>query len=128
MTKDQARPPDLLERTKAFALRIVRLYSSLPPSTAAQVMGKQILRSGTSVGAQLRESRRSRSDAEMISKTESALQELEETVYWLELLGESGLVEPERFDALMTEADELIAILVSGVKTLKSRRKRTKES
>jgi len=127
MRYDPERPPDLLGRTKDFALRIIRLSASLPPSTAAQVMGKQILRSGTSVGAQLRESRRSRSETEMMSKTESALQELEETVYWLELLGESGLVEPERLEVLMTEADELIAILVSGVETLKSRRKRNKE-
>ena len=127
MSSNHTHPSDLLDRTKDFALRIVRLYSTLPPSTAAQVMGKQILRSGTSVGAQLRESRRSRSETEMMSKTESALQELEETVYWLELLGESGLVEPERLEVLMTEADELIAILVSGVETLKSRRKRNKE-
>ncbi len=114
---------DILERTKDFALRIIRLYTSLPRRTEAQVLGKQVLRSGTSVGAQLRESKRSRSDAEMISKTESALQELEETAYWLELLVEADIVKPELVAGLRQEADELTAILVTSVKTLKSRRR-----
>ena len=70
---------DLRKRTKDFALRIIRLYSSLPSSTVAQVIGKQVLRSGTSVGAHYREAFRSRSDAEFISKIEVGLQELEET-------------------------------------------------
>ena len=113
---------DLLGRTKAFALRVVRLYSSLPKTTEAQVLGKQVLRSGTSVGAHLREGKRSRSDAEMISKTEGALQELEETVYWLELLADSGIVKAELLSDLMKEADELTAILVTSVKTIKKRR------
>jgi len=113
---------DLLVRTKEFALRIIRLYSALPKKTEAQVLGKQVLRSGTSVGAHLREGRRSRSDAEMISKTEGALQELEETVYWLELLTDSGIVKAELLNDLMKEADELCAILVTSVKTLKKRR------
>ena len=116
------KPMDILERTKQFALRIIRLYSALPKTTEAQVLGKQILRSGTSVGAQLREAKRSRSDAEMISKTESALQELEETVYWLELLTDSGIVKPKLLSDLMQEADELTAILVASVKTIKKRR------
>ena len=68
------------ERTKAFALRIIRLYTALPKSTEAQVIGKQVLRSGTSVGAQVREGKRSRSDAELVSNIEGGLQELEETV------------------------------------------------
>ncbi|ABU56530.1 four helix bundle protein [Roseiflexus castenholzii] len=113
---------DILERTKAFALRIIRLYSALPQKTEAQVLGKQVLRSGTSVGAQLREGKRSRSDVEMISKTESALQELEETAYWLELLAESGIVKAELLADLQRETDELTAILVTSVKTLKSRK------
>ena len=113
---------DILERTKAFALRIIRLYSALPQKTEAQVLGKQVLRSGTSVGAQLREGKRSRSDVEMISKTESAPQELEETAYWLELLAESGIVKAELLADLQRETDELTAILVTSVKTLKSRK------
>lgn len=118
------RPRDIGERTKAFALRIIRLYSSLPKSTESQVIGKQLLRSGTSVGAHIREGRRSRSDAEMISKTEGALQELEESVYWLELLTDTGIVKTERLSDLMKEADELTAILVTSAKTLKRRRTR----
>jgi four helix bundle protein len=89
-------PAELKVRTKQFALRIVRLYSALPSSAVAQVMGKQLLRSGTSVGAHFREATRSRSDAEFISKVEGALQELEETVYWLELLGESEVINLKR--------------------------------
>jgi four helix bundle protein len=91
----------ILERTKLFALRIIRLYSSLPKTTESQVIGKQVLRSGTSVGAHLREGKRSRSDAEMISKTEGALQELEETIYWLELLAAAGIVKAERLSELL---------------------------
>jgi len=79
LTGESGAPRDLLVRTKEFALRIIRLHGALPKTTVAGVIGKQVLRSGTSVGAQLREGKRSRSDAEMISKTESALQELEET-------------------------------------------------
>lgn len=116
--------PDILDRTKDFALRVIRLYSTLPKSAEAQVLGRQLLRSGTSVGAQLREARRSRSDAEMISKTEGALQELEETVYWFELLVGSGSVKAHLLSDLMAEADELTAILVASVKTIKSRKSR----
>jgi four helix bundle protein len=118
------KPTDILDRTKTFALRIIRLYSALPKSTEAQVIGKQVLRSATSVGAHLREGKRSRSDAEMISKTEVALQELEETVYWLELLVGAGIVKPERLTDLQEEADELTAILVTSVKTIKNRREK----
>lgn len=111
----------ITERTKNFALWIVRLYSALPKTTEAQVIGKQLLRSGTSVGAHVREGKRSRSDAEMISKTEVALQELEETTYWLELLADSGIVKGDPLADLMKEADELTAILVTSTKTLKRR-------
>jgi len=84
------------------------------------VIGKQVLRSGTSVGAHVREGKRSRSDAELISKIDGGLQELEETVYWLELLVDSGIVKAE----LMKEADELISILVSSAKTIKIQKNR----
>lgn len=114
--------PDILERTKAFALRIIRLYAALPKKPEAQVIAKQVLRSGTSVGAHVREAKRSRSDAEMASKTEGALQELEETTYWLELLADSGIVKAELLSELMKEADELTAILVTSAKTIKARR------
>ena len=121
--KDEVnRPEDLRTRTKRFALRVIRLYSALPKKTEAQVIGKQLLRSGTSVGAHYREAVRSRSDAEFISKIEGGLQELEESVYWMELLVESGIIKTERLEELMKEADELTAILVTCVKKTKQRK------
>lgn len=117
------RPRDIGERTKAFALRIIRLYVALPKTTEAQVIGKQVLRSGTSVGAHVREGKRSRSNAELISKIEGGLQELEETVYWLELLVDTGIVKTDRMKELLEEANELIAILVTSAKTLKKQGK-----
>ena len=113
---------DLKLRTKQFALRVIRLYRSLPHSIDAQVIAKQILRSGTSVGAQYREACRARSAAEFISKVESALQELDETAYWLELLVEADFVEPEKLEDLQREANELTAILVASVRTAKGNR------
>src|SRR3989304_5260275 len=100
---------DLAARTKAFALRIIRLYSSLPKTTIAQVIGKQVLRSGTSVGAHYREARRAKSDADFINKIEGGLQELDETAYWLELLIEVGIVGEGKLANLLKETNELIA-------------------
>jgi four helix bundle protein len=117
------KPEDLKMRTKAFALRVVRLYVALPKSEEAQVLGRQVLKSGTSVGAHYRESLRARSDAEVISKIEGGLQELEETQYWLELLSEAGIVPTDRLTPLLQEADELTAILVTCVKRIKERKK-----
>jgi four helix bundle protein len=122
LSMDELNPRDLRARTKAFALRIIRLYSSLPKITEAQVLGKQVLRSGTSVGAHYREATRARSPAEFISKIEVGLQELEETVYWLELLIDAQLVDESRLCELLREADELMAILVSAAKTAKKSR------
>ena len=103
-------------------MRIVRLYASLPKATEAQVVGKQVLlRSGTSVGAHYREAKRARSTPEFISKVEVELQELEETVYWLELLVDSGIVSAMRLEDLHKEAEALTAILVTSVKTAKKR-------
>jgi len=110
---------DLRSRTKNYALRAIRVYSSLSRTTEAQVLGKQYLRSATSIGAQYREAHRAKSDADFISKIEGALQEADESHYWLELLSESGACKPERLHALMQETDELIAILVTIVKKAK---------
>ena len=112
---------DLKTRTKRFALRVIRLYGALPKSTEAQVLGKQMLRSGTSVGAHYREGVRARSTAEFISKLEGGMQELEETSYWFELILESGIVTEHRMDDLMNEANELMAILTTIVKKTKTR-------
>ena len=116
-----AQKSDLRLRTRALALRIVRLYTSLPKTTEAQVLGKQVLRSGTSIGAHYHEATRSRSNAEFISKLEAGLQEIEETVYWLNLLIDSEIVREEKLSELCREADELAAIFVSSVKTVKNR-------
>ena len=113
---------DLAKRTKDFALRIIRLYSALPTTTEAQVIGKQLLRSGTSVGAHYREARRAKSNADFISKMEGALQELDETIYWLELLSEAGIVKAERLKPLLDESEELTAMFVTMVKNVKSRK------
>jgi four helix bundle protein len=113
---------DLGKRTKDFALRIIRLYAALPKTTEAQVLGKQLLRSGTSVGAHYREARRAKSDADFVSKIEGALQESDETIYWLELLAESGIVKPERLKPLTDECEELIAMFVTMAKNVKSRK------
>ena len=114
----------LRDRTKAFAVRVIRAYVALPKNDLVLIIGRQFVRSGTSVGAHCREGYRSRSNAELISKYESALQELDETVYWLELLVEAGIVRARRVDALLREANEIIAILVASVKTIKRRNKR----
>jgi four helix bundle protein len=114
-------PMPLRQRTKAYALRIIRLYTSLPKTTVAQVLGRQILRSGTSVGAHYREAQRAKSDADLISKMEGALQELEESGYWLELLQDAGIIPAHRLDSLHHETGELIAILVSMVKKVKDK-------
>jgi four helix bundle protein len=112
---------DLRIRTRSFALRIVRLYTSLPKTAEAQILGKQLLRSGTSVGAHYHEATRSRSNAEFISKIEAGMQELEETIYWLNLLIDSGIVKKAQVSELCDEADELMAIFVASVKTVKNR-------
>ncbi|MGH9941568.1 MAG: four helix bundle protein [Pyrinomonadaceae bacterium] len=113
---------ELPARTKAFALRVIKLYGSLPKTTEAQVIGKQVLRSGTSVGAHYREAMRARSVAEFVSKIEGGLQELEETSYWLELLTESGIVTVARLTSLLQEANELTAMLVASARTAKGKR------
>src|SRR3972149_5018423 len=111
---------DLGSRTREFAVRCVKLYSALPKTTEAQALGKQLLRSGTSVGAHYREACRARSDAEFISKLETGLQELGETRYWFELLRDAEIVEWDRLAELDKEADELTAILVTMVKKQKA--------
>lgn len=104
---------DLRVRTKQFALRLIRLYSALPKRNAAEVIGKQVLRSGTSVGANFREAHRARSDAEFLSKVGDCLKELEETCYWLELLVEGKIVPADRLASLQDECNQLTAILTT---------------
>src|SRR5438876_3729495 len=109
----QKEETDLRRRTKNFALEIVRMFSTVPKTTEAQVLGKQVLRSGTSVGANYREAYRARSKAEFIAKSGDSLRELEETGYWLDLLADAGIVSPEKLQPLRNECDELTAIFVT---------------
>jgi len=104
---------DLAARTKSFARRIIRLYVALPKETVAQVLGKQALRSGTSVGANHREASRARSKAEFISKVGDCLKEADENAYWLELLADEEIVSRKRLEPLLQETNELISILVT---------------
>ncbi len=113
----------LPQRTKAFAVRVIRLFEALPDGEAARTLGRQFLRSGTAPGAHCREAFRGRSDAELISKLQLALQELDETIYWFELLIEAEIVPSSRLQPLMEEADELVRILVASVRTVKRRRR-----
>lgn len=112
-TKVRPTPRDLKERTRDYALRIIRVFTALPRSQVAHVIGKQLLRSGTSVGANYREATRSRSPSEYGSKLQLSLIELEETLYWLELLEAAQVFPTDKLAALENESSELCAILVT---------------
>jgi four helix bundle protein len=114
---------DLKQRTKQFALGIIKMCAALPKTDECRVLGKQVLRSGTSVGANYREAAASRSPAEFIAKLGDCHKELEETQYWLELLLESGCVSSDRLGPLRQEASELTAIMVASIKTAKANTK-----
>jgi four helix bundle protein len=120
--KDEAEQPafDLRVRTKDFALRIVKMFAALPKTEEARVLGRQALRSGTSVGANFREAHRSRSNAEFVAKVGDSLKELEEISYWLELLTESKIVPATKLSALQDECNQLLAILTTISKKSKA--------
>jgi len=111
---------DLRERTKNFALGVVRMFAKLPKTTEAQILGRQLLRSGTSVGANYREAYRGRSRAEFIAKCGDCLREIEETAYWLELLVAADIASFDDLSSLRQECDELTAIFVSIIKQSKA--------
>ncbi|MCB8953445.1 MAG: four helix bundle protein [Ardenticatenales bacterium] len=112
----------LRERTKQYALRIIRLYGSLPATTEADVIGRQLLRSGTSIGANYREAYRARSAGEYVAKLGICLQELDESGYWLELLADAGIFSPDKLAPLQDETNQLIALLTTIVKKRKKER------
>jgi four helix bundle protein len=107
---------DMRERTRELAFRIIKLYAALPKQTEAQVIGKQMLRCGTAVGANYREGLRARSKSEYAAKLNVSLMEAEETLYWLELLEGAGIVSASRLTSLESEMSELMAILVTLIK------------
>lgn len=114
---------DLKNRTKAFAVRILKLADTLPNSVSGRTLANQIARSGTSTAANYRAACRAKSKADFISKMGTVEEEADETLFWLELIEEAGLVPPDRLSDLMKEADELVAIAVSSINT--ARRNRT---
>lgn len=116
----------LRDRTKQFALRVVKAFMALPNSALAQTVGKQMMRSGTSVAANFREASRARSDAEFIAKLGVVEQELDETLLWLEILVEAGVVPEAKTAALTKEADELLRIVVTSIQRTKCPKLRTK--
>jgi four helix bundle protein len=115
---------DLKQRTKEFALRTIRLVESLPRGKITDVIGRQLLRSGTSVGANYRSACRAKSIADFISKMGTVEEEADESIYWMELLIESGLISKDKVVELLDEADQLVAIIVSSIKTARARKKR----
>jgi len=116
---------DLKKRTKSFALRIIKLVETLPNTQTGRVIGNQLLRSGTSVGANYRSACRARSPADFISKMGIVEEETDESLFWMELLVEAEIVKPEKLESLMKEADELLAITVASINT--ARRKNRKK-
>ena len=111
----------LRARTKLFAIRIVKTVQRLPKTDEARIMGKQLLRAGTSVAANYRAVGRARSKPEFIAKMGVVVEEADETVFWLEMLVETSIVRKELFQELLTEANELLAIFAASHQTAKAR-------
>jgi len=116
------RVEDLKARTKQFAIRTVQLYAALPKTTEARVLGRQVLRSGTSLAANYRAACRARSRAEFIAKLGTVVEEADETVFWLELLVDTEIVERDKMNDLLKEAQELLAIFSASRRTAKTKR------
>ena len=112
---------ELQARTKSFALRIIRMFRSLPKTEETRTLGRQVLRSGTSVAANYRAVCRARSKAEFTAKLGVVVEEVDETVFWLELLVESGIVPKEKIHSLMDEANELLAISAASRHTARKK-------
>ena len=113
---------DLKQRTRTYALRIIRLVEALPQGRTAEVIGKQLLRCGTSVGANYRASCRAKSSADFIAKMGIVEEESDESIYWIELLVETGLVKKSRVSDLLDEANQLVAIIVSSIRTARGKK------
>jgi four helix bundle protein len=112
-----SKPEQLRDRTKAFAMRIIRLYRSLPYRTDTQVLGKQLLRCGTSVAANYRAVCRARSKAEFVARMGVVVEEANEAILWLELMTESGIIPLQRTEGLLKAANELTAIFAASQRT-----------
>lgn len=113
--------PELRDRTKRLALRVIKMCAALPKRRDADIIARQILRSATGVAANYREASRARSDLELISKLGIVEQELDETLLWIELLGESDIVPAVRLEGLIDEVNQLLSMVVTAIKTTKQR-------
>jgi four helix bundle protein len=112
-------PDDLRTRTRGFALRVIRLAESLPDTPTARVIRNQILRCGSSVGANYRAACRAKSKPDFVSKMGTVEEEADETIYWMELLIDTGIVNRKRIADLMNEADQILSIVIASIKTAK---------
>lgn len=112
---------DLKQRTKEFSLRIIKLSGALPKTDAGRAISKQLIRCGTSVGANYRSACRARSKADFIAKLAIVEEETDESAFWLEVIIESGLMRKELIEPLLIEANEILAIIVASQKSLKSK-------
>jgi four helix bundle protein len=119
---------DMKHRTRQFALRVIRLVESLPKGRTEDVLGKQLLRSGTSVGANYRAACRAKSTADFVYKMRIVEEEADESLYWMELLIEAKIMESKKLEPLMKEADELLAITVASIKTAKKTKQNPKSA
>ena len=117
-----SQPEDLRNRTKSFAVRVVKLYRSLPYRSDAQVLGKQLLRCGTAVAANYRAACRSRSKAEWIAKIGIVVEEADESVFWLEMLTDCEILPSEKLGLLVREAQELTALFTASQRTARTHR------
>ena len=111
---------ELLQRTKSYALRVIKAVQALPRDDVAKVLGKQLLRAGTSVGANYRAACRARSTADFVGKLKIVEEEGDESLYWMELLVESSIMPQRRLAALMSEGDEIVSIVVAAIKTTRT--------
>jgi len=114
------KPDEFRNRTKAFALRVIRLVRALPKDRTADVISRQLLRCGTSVGANYRAACRAKSRADFVAKMRIVEEECDESLYWMELLIEAGIMEEARLRDLMTEANEILAMVVTSIETART--------
>ena len=114
-------PEDLSRRTRAFAVRVMKLFRALPKTEEARILGRQVLRSGAAVAANYRSACRARSRADFISKIGITVEEADETTFWLELFVDAGIVKGSKLESLMAEANELVRIFPATRTTARSR-------
>ena len=114
---------NLKDRTRSFALKVIQLVENIPRGRISDVLSKQLLRAGTSVGANYRAACRARSVSEFVAKMGIVEEEVDETIYWFELLNESKMIDPKETDPLIKEAQELLAITISSIKTARRNKK-----